>query len=197
MDLENQINYKPPPTPTTSLSKPPGGGKSLFFLLSFLTFAVGITLGYFFYKFNNSQQELLPRPTPSSFLTLPKDAVQIQSCANNKGTLYVKPQDIPVGPVYMVNKNQVIGIEFMLSKDELVNGKSFKYLSGLNAKVDHVNIGLLSQGHEGYTSQHYHVDLYLVPREVEEGIACATGSTLNNMPMTDISTQSASPKSRP
>lgn len=192
--------YSPPETPTSNFSKAPSANNSLYYLFAFAIFMLGLGVGFFLYKFSNPQVTTFERPTPDTNMpiTLPSDAVQIQSCSNNKGALYVKPTDIPVGPVYMVNNSRVIGVEFMLSKDEFINGKSFKYLSGLGAKVDHVNIGLLSEGHEGYTIPHYHVDLYLVPKEVEESIKCPNSPTApqptnSPLPTTKASTSSSTP----
>lgn len=146
-------------------------------LLAFLLlglFLFGLLLGVLFSRFTPSYQftaKISPSPSPEN-LTLPGTAVQIQACANRRGSLYIKPEDIPVGPVYMVYKGKIIGIEFMLSQEDFINGKSYEYLAGFNLPIDHVNIGLLSLGHEGYAIPHYHVDLYTISREEEAAIQC-------------------------
>lgn len=139
--------------------------------IALATLAAGLVLGYLL-----ANSPLLRAPTPPpevpKEITLPADAVQVQACANNKGTLYTKPADIPLGPVYMVRNGKVIGIEFMLNKDEFLGGQSYKFLSVLGMKIDHFNLGLLSQGHEGNPVPHYHLDLYNVGKDVEQAIKC-------------------------
>lgn len=166
-----------PPLPITTASSlpiPPQGssrGKAYFAML--MLFVLGIGMGYVLKTALPDQKEgAVVIDKTSTVMTLPSDAVQIQACSDHRGTLYIRPQDIPVGPVYMVHNGAVIGIEYMLSRDEFLDGKSFKYLSAASAQVDHVNIGLVSEGHEGYTVPHFHVDMYTVPKSVEDAIVC-------------------------
>lgn len=147
-------------------------GRPANYLIAAAALAVGLLLGFLFANFLVG-----PKPTPApppQEVTLPPDAVRVQSCANNKGTLYAKPADIPGGPVYLVNNGKVIGIEFMIGRDDLLGGKNFKALPGLDLKLNHTNIGFLSQGHEGNAIPHYHFDLYSVSAEVEQAITCPT-----------------------
>lgn len=138
-----------------------------------LLFVLGTALGYVLQRFLPKQSQKSASPdVQKAALILPPDAVQIQACSNNRGTLYVKPQDISAGPVYMVYKGDIVGIGFMLSQDDFLQGKDFKNLSGMDVTVDHVNVGLFSEGHEGYTAPHYHVDLYTITREEEAQIVC-------------------------
>lgn len=183
------------PTQASVPQKKANAGK--FLITALISLIVGLALGYaLFYKnyaANPSQNNDIN--VENGEIALPSDVVQIQSCANNKGTLYVKSADIPVGPVYMYYEGKVIGIEFMLSKEEFLSGKSYKYLSGLGIKVDHINIGLLSAGHEGYTAPHYHVDLYTVPKEVADTIKCDTSSSAPLATPVNTATSSARPAS--
>lgn len=166
------------PSITTSGSSMPK--RSMALPIAIVMLVIGVGFGYLLSNMLGGNKGTTNAPAvaqKSADLTLPPDAVRIQACSDHRGSLYVKPADIPVGPVYMVNNGKVIGVEFMLAKDEFLNGKSFKYLSGLGVKVDHVNIGLLSQGHEGYPIPHYHVDMYSVPKSVEDGITCSSSAT--------------------
>lgn len=147
------------------------------FIIGIFVLIIGVVLGFLLYKSfpanNVTKQPVVAKD--QSEIDLPADAVQIQKCANRKGTLYVKTKDIPAGPVYMVNEGKVIGLEFMLSQEEFIKGKSYdSLLAGLGMKIDHVNIGFLSNGHEGYTQPHYHMDLYRVTPEQEKDIKCPT-----------------------
>lgn len=157
---------------------PPSGSKPGTYILILVLFILGAVLGYVLHQFLPGSEKTPPPPVaPKAALTLPPDAVQIQACSSNRGTLYVKPQDIPVGPVYMVHKGKIVGIEFMLSQEDFVQGKDYKHLSGLGVDIDHVNVGLFSHGHEGYTSPHYHVDLYTITKEEEAQIICPQSPT--------------------
>lgn len=117
-----------------------------------------------------------PKPTPVASLadtfTLPQNATIISQCAKNRGTQYVLPKDIPLGPVYNVYNNKVIGIEYMIGKSDLIGGESYLNLPLNGQKYDHVNIGLLSNGHAGYPAPHYHVDIMTVPTSVTDKITC-------------------------
>ncbi|GAC1387536.1 MAG: hypothetical protein NVS1B7_0660 [Candidatus Saccharimonadales bacterium] len=109
----------------------------------------------------------------SQELSIPAGATVIAECAKGRGKQYVLPKDIPLGPVYNVSEGKVIGIEYMVGKDDLIGStKNFLNLPLNNIKYDHVNIGLLSQGHAGFPSPHYHVDVMMVPTSVTDKITC-------------------------
>lgn len=146
------------------------------YLLTFLTLVFGILCGYLLVtEFPSNKMITAPLPsgkTKTSVVTLPPDAVIISSCSLHQGALYVKPSDIPIGPMYMVNNGKVIGLEFMLDRSQFLAGQSFDFLRGLGMKVDHINVGYLEHGHAGHNTPHYHVDLYNISREEEQAITC-------------------------
>lgn len=186
------------PIQPTSLSdkNPKKSSKKILYVLLLIIVLIGIAAfaAMNLSKNSNSSQEMHPtlqKVAVQEKITLPSDVVKIQSCAAHKGTLYVKPQNIPVGPVFMVNKGEVIGIEYMLSKANFLDGKSFNFLEGLGMKVNHVNIGLLSAGHEGYQAAHYHVDLYIVDKNVEQGIKCPASNSTSAYPSPSAASPSA------
>lgn len=202
----------PPPVPTAAPAAPPPAAPNptpapapvksskhlLIYPVAVLALIVGIVLGYFIFNTlpgNRSSSAPAAQVTENSGeIVLPTDAVQIQACSDHRGALYVKPADIPTGPVYMVYNNKVIGIEYMLGKEDFLGGKSYKDLAGEGVKVDHVNVGLLSQGHEGYPIPHYHVDLYTVSKEVEQAIVCApSASTATPSATINTASESATP----
>lgn len=187
------------PNPATEI--PEANSSKQYFLnyfVALIALAIGLVLGYFLYSsLNGGNSVVVNTPlgfanTTSSLITLPPDAVVLQSCSDHKGKLYAKPADIPVGPVYMVYNGKVIGLEYMLAKEDFLNGKSFEFLEGLDMKVDHVNVGLLSQGHEGYPVPHYHVDLYNVSKAEEKAIKCPSAPTSSlATPSAQVASQSA------
>ncbi len=122
----------------------------------------------------NNNSTSLKVEQEKSKLTLPEGATVIAQCAKGRGTQYALPKDIPLGPVYNVHEGEVIGIEFMIGKDELLlESKNFLNLPLNNVKYNHINVGLLSEGHAGFTSPHYHVDVMMVPTSVTEQITCS------------------------
>lgn len=199
--MEEQVTTPPQSTPAP-VAQPAAGNTiktSLALGIAAVTLIIGLLGGYVLVQSfaGKPQGEQKPEAQENNTtLVLPDDASLIQSCSDRRGSLYVKAADIPVGPIYMVNNGKVIGLEYMLSKDEFLQGKSYKDLKALGLKVDHVNIGLLSQGHEGYTNSHYHVDMYTVGRSVEEAIKCQTTTSptasMSAMPGMPMATGSAS-----
>lgn len=106
-------------------------------------------------------------------VTVPDAAVNISECAKGRGAQYVLPENIPTGPVYNVHEGRVIGIEFMVARDELLDaGKDYLDLPLHGANYDHVNVGLLSQGHAGFPEPHYHVDVMMIPTSETDKITC-------------------------
>lgn len=118
-------------------------------------------------------------------LKVPAGATIVSQCEPGEGTQYIMPKDIPNGPVYNVWQNKVIGLEYMVGRDELVtDGKSYTNLPMMGVKYDHLNIGFVSHGHAGFPSPHYHIQLYTVPASQEAQITCGTTpSTMNHMHM--------------
>jgi hypothetical protein len=188
-------DLKPSSNNPSSLStdKPHGSNKLLILLFVIVALAIGAAGGYFGSKALDSTKQVsdIQVNPETGEIKLPADAVQIQSCSDRRGKLYVKPSDIPVGPVYMVNNDKVIGIEYMLSKDEFLAGKSYSQLAGIGVKVNHVNIGLLSQGHEGYESPHFHVDMYTIPSSEADTIVCPKNPNATPTPSATSSAQPA------
>ena len=112
-------------------------------------------------------------PSQHTQLEVPKNATVIAECAIGRGKQYVLPEDIPTGPVYNVWDNKVIGLEFMVGRDELLSENKTLVNLPLNGAVyDHINIGLLSGGHSGFPQPHYHVDLFTVSNSEAEKITC-------------------------
>lgn len=189
-----------PISSSVTIPEQSSGRGVLLYVFVLVALLIGVVGGYFLFKNLPSSN---PSPSPVAVsngeIVLPADAVSIQKCSDHRGELFAKPSDIPLGPVYMVNQGKVIGIEYMLEKQKFLDGntQSFLNLPALGIKADHVNIGLLSQGHEGFPQPHYHVDIYAVPASVERAIVCpkaSTQATSSASVATTTSTPSATPK---
>lgn len=166
----------PPPAPT-----PKQHGKNrVLLIVALLILVAGVSVGSYLLGSNKNNASKNATNTNKvevveKELTVPQGATVIAQCAKGRGTQYALPKDIPLGPVYNVYEGKVIGIEFMVGKDDLVGAaKNYLNLPLSGAKYDHVNIGLLSQGHAGFTSPHYHVDIMMVPKTTTDKITCTT-----------------------
>lgn len=191
--LQQTTQVAPNPSSSTPpIHQPPTTIQRSPYLLALLTFILGIAGGILLFV-------TYPRLTPSpnekpviskkeSVLSLPKDAIKIEECADNKGALFVRPQDIPQGPIYMVYKNKVIGLEYEIDQEKFIKGKIYKDLPALNIKVNHLSAGFVQNGHEGFSQPHSHIELYLVDAKTEQSIKCLQTSepTLESSPSADL-----------
>lgn len=119
----------------------------------------------------NTQKVAAPN-VENKELAIPEGATVISECAKGRGKQYVLPKDIPQGPVYNVHNGKVTSIEYMLGQGDVLNNKDYLNLPLENVTYDHINIGLLSQGHSGFPEPHYHVDVFTIPHEEAIKITC-------------------------
>lgn len=162
-------------TPASPDPAPQGHKSKLGLVLSLIVLLLLIGVGGFLAgKKSVPAPKVVTAPKVAvAALSIPVDATEISKCAVGRGAQYATPKDIPLGPVYNVWQGKVIGIEFMVGKDALINQNlSYLNLPLKNQKYDHVNIGLLSQGHAGFPEPHYHVDVMMVPKSVTDQITC-------------------------
>jgi hypothetical protein len=141
-------------------------GLLLLGLIGYGSYAYGYSQG------SSHQASVNNASVAAASLQVPKGATIIEQCDAHKGTQYALPSDIPHGPVYNVYKGKVIGVEYMIGKQDLANDESFYNLPLFGQKYNHMNIGLLSEGHAGYPVPHYHVDIYTVSYAAEQAITC-------------------------
>ena len=133
-------------------------------------FAVAAASGVSFKK--QAAQTVEAPKVVAKELKVPDDATVISECAKGRGKQYVRPKDIPQGPVYNVFNGKVIGIEYMLSQKDMLANKDYLNLLLEGVAYDHMNVGLLSKGHSGYPEPHYHIDVFTVSNEEASKITC-------------------------
>ena len=159
-------------------------GHVIYYVAAIITLLLGLGIGYLIKDlFLKSSVQSTPVETTETSLSLPADAKKIEECSEHQGTLYVRPQDIPQGPIYMLHDGKVIGLEYMVPKELLLNNQNMDFLQGKDIKVDHVNIGAEPSGHAGYAIAHYHIDLYTIDKQTQMNISCPGGSSDSNMMM--------------
>ncbi len=99
----------------------------------------------------------------------------------------------PLGPVYLVYKGEVIGLEWLWTKQMTqevtvdvgvgLEPEVFEALPSLvlpplpvGVTVDHIDIGFLPRGHEGMLeAPHWHIHLYFITQEEKAGIVLTEG----------------------
>ena len=110
-------------------------------------------------------------------VALPAGAVKLSECIPNMGIHYANPADMPFGPIYLMDKGKVIGIEYMIHEDELEEnimqigeekiGKTV-VMPALGKTYDHIELNYMIEGHEGDTEPHYDIHMYLISVEEQK-----------------------------
>ncbi|MBI4188454.1 MAG: hypothetical protein HY529_04515 [Chloroflexi bacterium] len=105
-------------------------------------------------------------------VTLPKDAQKLSDVVPAMGEHWTNPKNMPMGPIYLVYKGKVIGLEYMYTEKDLMDMsiptpaglETFKSMADMpvGATINHVDIGFLPKGHEGYTVAHWDLHLYFI-----------------------------------
>jgi hypothetical protein len=134
--------------------------------LLILGLVVGAGVGFGLYELRSN----------AASIVLPKDAIKLSETVPAMGEHWANPSDMPVGPIYLVYKGDVIGLEFMVNNSLMENVTSptenYMEIAGLpvNTRVDHMDIEFMPQGHPGYTVPHYDVHLYFITRQEQQKI---------------------------
>jgi hypothetical protein len=193
-----------PPPPITKPENPPAisppkekatrNFSPYFFAL--ILFVIGIGLGFLLFKtFPAKTLKSIPQTknlVPAD-ITVPKDFIQIQSCISHKGKMFSNSKNSTKEPIYLVDKEKVIGIEYWISQNEYQKGGTFAIPPTLNSKVDPITVGSYIAGSNAKISDKndpfYFVDLYLVKKDVEQAIICpaeVTFPTLSASPSAEV-----------
>ncbi len=108
-------------------------------------------------------------------VTLPTEAIKLSELIPAMGEHWANLANMPVGPIYLVHDEEVIGTEYMFTADLMEEvtlttpegEETFKHLPGLpvGAYVDHMEIEFFSQGHEGFEVPHFDAHLYFISAE--------------------------------
>lgn len=169
-------NSQPPPAPD---KKPVSGSNLKVLWIALIMFIAGVAGGLLlFITYPKSSEKPAPAspktaltPTPTIF-NLPKEAVKIQDCIDGKGVIYSNKEAKPEGPKYIVNKNNVIGLEYEVDQEELANGKVYENLNTFNLKVDHINSGLILSPDSTKKPTRSYIDVFLIDTQAVKSIKC-------------------------
>lgn len=99
------------------------------------------------------------------------ELTQLPDFVPGLGTLYVKPDDLPVGPYLAYDRNdRLVSTVYMVPLKDLRNQKAFENLRGVNMKADHIDLKF-NPGHPGLTEPHYHFIVWRVSPDQAETLA--------------------------
>ncbi len=112
-------------------------------------------------------------------VTLPEEAVELSELVPGMGEHWANPVQLPLGPIYLVHDEEVIGIEYMWTEDMMQEvsiptpegPEEFNALVPLpvGVIVDHVEVAFMTHGHEGFEVPHWDIHLYFIsPEERQE-----------------------------
>lgn len=113
-------------------------------------------------------------------IILPPSAIVTAACVPGRGKQYIIPKDIPEGPIYDVENNKVIAIEYLVDLQQL-ESNSNEFSSTLlqltkNYQVDHFSV-VPVQAPAGSTDAFIHLIMFVVSPAEANSITCAGTST--------------------
>lgn len=85
------------------------------------------------------------------------------------GAHWARLEDLPLGPIYGIEKGKLVFIEQMVSQADFNNGVSHVDIPGMRGlpspAVNHANIEFVPNGHPGFEIPHYDLHQYFVTPE--------------------------------
>ncbi|HEY4963146.1 MAG TPA: hypothetical protein VIH90_00430 [Candidatus Saccharimonadales bacterium] len=146
-----------------------------------------------------------PKPVVASTSTtiktisLPPSAIVTAACVPGRGKQYIIPKDIPEGPIYDVENNKVIAIEYVFGVHQILANSSL-FSSTLLAlsrdyPVDHFAF-LPVAPQPGDTDQYVHLIMSVVSPKISDAITCqgVSSTSTSSTSTTPTTTPSATSK---
>lgn len=117
-------------------------------------------------------------------MELPEGAVQLSPVVPAMGEHWANPAQLPLGPIYMVYKGEVIGLEYMWTEDMMQEisippnplepeGLDLSALVPLpvGVTVNYVDVAFMHHGHAGMEGvPHWDMHLYFIPKAEVDAI---------------------------
>lgn len=107
-------------------------------------------------------------------LVLPKGVVKLTPSIPKMGEHWAIPNEMPVGPIYGVEKGKLIFIEQMPAQQFFTDGESLVDLAGMKGlpspSINHTNIEFQEHGHEGFEATHYDIHHYFITPSERDAI---------------------------
>ena len=118
------------------------------------------------------------RPAPK--MELPAGAQKLSDVIPTMGEHWADLAQMPLGPLYLVHKGEVIGLEYMWTEDMMqavsiptpAGPEEFSALVPLpvGVTVDHVDIAFMEHGHEGFDVPHWDMHMYFITQEEKAAV---------------------------
>ncbi len=113
-------------------------------------------------------------------ITVPDEAQKLSDVVPAMGEHWANPANLPLGPIYVVYKGEVIGIEYMWSEDmmqdvHIPTPEGEEHINALvplpvGATVDHVDVAFMEHGHEGFEVPHWDMHAYFITQAEKAAI---------------------------
>lgn len=174
-----------PVIPPPDAPKPKAGLPKSPYLYALLTFLLGIGIGYLLitqFPGSKTNEEPVQKAQTAQGISLPDTAIDLNTCIEKKGNLHADPAAVPQGPIYLVNGDNVVGLEYVLSQEEFEQGKIYEDLASLNITVNHMQVASLSASYDGKPGNYYSVNLYTVDKQIRDTITCGVTEPSPSIP---------------
>jgi hypothetical protein len=103
-------------------------------------------------------------PPPADYRQV-STLVKLPAFIPGLGSLYVRPQTLPPGPVLAYDRdNRLVSTIYMIPVSDITARKRFEQLAVGDPAVQEVDV-YFNPGHPGVEEPHYHVVLWHVPKE--------------------------------
>jgi hypothetical protein len=113
-------------------------------------------------------------------MELPQAAQKLSDVVPQMGEHWANPAQLPLGPIYLVHKGDVIGLEYMWTEDmmqhlSIPTPEGTEELDALvplpvGVNVNHVDVAFMTHGHEGFDVPHWDMHLYFITQEEKAAI---------------------------
>ena len=113
-------------------------------------------------------------------MELPDGTQKLSDVIPAMGEHWANPAQLPLGPIYLVYKGEVIGIEYMWN-DDMLQEVSIPTPEGseelmalvplpVGVVVDHVDYAFMPHGHEGFEVPHSDIHMYFITQEEKAAV---------------------------
>lgn len=167
------------PKPVTSSKKPKKFGSKLFVVIVLFILSLGAAsaAGYYVGNGNNENEVAQPVVATAKKIDLPPEAIVTAECVPGRGKQYIIPKDIPKGPIYNVNGDRVIAIEYTIGIGELLYSQSTEFSDIIlklakDYPVDHFSVIPKQSASQNPRDQQVHLIMFIVPKEEAASITC-------------------------
>ena len=116
-------------------------------------------------------------------ITVPGGATVSAECVAGRGTQYILPKDIPMGPIYDVYQGKVVAVEYLIPESELMSSNGAMKFGDLNlpkGSYDHLAL-MPMEAHAGLDQPHFHAIAFLITKAAADMITCAGQPSSSSM----------------